>query len=441
MKVMTSTADPGRTAHPVLAAVIAAEVDVQAVRDVDALYMSPADQAAALLKLTALTSEIVELRSRILLAAERSGQLVAATCSSDVAGWLAHETRCGGAQAREATRFAEALERRSHVADALRAGTMTWEQAPVICRALDQLPSDVDAAVAEKAELHLVELADRFDPRQLRVLGRGVLDAVAPELAEEHEARALEREEREARRHCRLSFYACGDGTTRLHGILPDVVATRLANYLHAFTSPRHRKGEKADFASRPVEGDTVDATDGQAWFKLPGPQRRGEAFCELIESIDPQKLPDHGTVATHLIVMMTLEALRADLGAATVLGPSGAERISAAEARRMACGAGIIPAVLGGTSEVLDLGREQRLASKAQKRALMLAHQTCQAVGCDRPAAWTEVHHLDPWSHGGVSDLENLVLLCGRDHHRIHDSQMDHTRHSDGSIRFHRRP
>jgi hypothetical protein len=40
-------------------------------------------------------------------------------------------------------------------------------------------------------------------------------------------------------------------------------------------------------------------------------------------------------------------------------------DRIIADEARRMACAAQIIPAVLGGKGEVLDFGRSKRLFAR----------------------------------------------------------------------------
>ena len=72
-----------------------------------------------------------------------------------------------------------------------------------------------------------------------------------------------------------------------------------------------------------------------------------------------------------------------------------GHDTITAAQARRLACSAQIIPAVLGADSELLDLGRSRRLFSKAQRRALLLRDTTCRAEGCDIPGTWSEAHHL----------------------------------------------
>ena len=66
----------------------------------------------------------------------------------------------------------------------------------------------------------------------------------------------------------------------------------------------------------------------------------------------------------------------------------------------------------------MLAYGRERRLASKGQRLALAARDGGCCFPGCDRPAAWTEVHHIIPWLTGGPTDLDNMCLLC-RYHHR----------------------
>ncbi|WP_192903959.1 HNH endonuclease signature motif containing protein, partial [Nocardioides albidus] len=92
------------------------------------------------------------------------------------------------------------------------------------------------------------------------------------------------------------------------------------------------------------------------------------------------------------------------------------------------------------GKGEILDLGRKARLFSKAQHRALRLRDRRCRAEGCTIPAAWTEAHHLQPWSQGGHTDLDDAVSLCNHHHHRIHDHAYTHGRLPNGDIRFYRR-
>ncbi|HEY0949434.1 HNH endonuclease signature motif containing protein, partial [Nocardioides sp.] len=230
-----------------------------------------------------------------------------------------------------------------------------------------------------------------------------------------------------AHRRTRLSLRRTGDGTTRLSGLLPDAVATRLATYLEAFTNPRKSPDDALE--------------------RLPYQRRLGQAFCQLLEAVDPSRLPLHGGDATTVIVTLSLDDLRRELGTAQLYGgaavPGGDTPevpLTAAEARRLACTARIIPAVLGGRSEVLDLGRGQRLFSAAQRKALLLRDRHCRAEGCDIPGTWCEAHHWIPWSSGGRTDLADGLLLCHHHHHRVHDGRYRADLLPDGSVRFSRR-
>jgi hypothetical protein len=137
-------------------------------------------------------------------------------------------------------------------------------------------------------------------------------------------------------------------------------------------------------------------------------------------------------------MVTLDLDTLRSGLGLAET---STGEVVTAAEARRLACTAGIVPVVLGGTSEVLDLGRTRRLFSPAQRKALSLRDRHCRADGCDIPAAWCEAHHArEPWSQGGRTDLADGLLLCPFHHHRAHHRGWRSDRMPNGDVRYTRR-
>ncbi len=92
---------------------------------------------------------------------------------------------------------------------------------------------------------------------------------------------------------------------------------------------------------------------------------------------------------------------------------------------RRIACAADLIPQVLGSTGEILDQGRETRLATRAQRRALLRRDRHCTYPGCDRPAAWTRAHHIRHWWDGGDTSLDNLALLCERHHATVHTRRL----------------
>ncbi len=96
------------------------------------------------------------------------------------------------------------------------------------------------------------------------------------------------------------------------------------------------------------------------------------------------------------MVVRMELQDLLSGLGEAQIDGVE--QPISAGTARRLAADADLVPVVLGGDSEVLDLG-------------------------CDRPPVYTEAHHIHWWTYeNGPTDLDNGILLCWSHHHMIHN-------------------
>lgn len=405
--------------HPVVACAARIADDLSAIADVPVELMGAEEKAAALVAVSATAGRLEALRLRLLAA---SDDVAAEAGARDAGAWLAHETRGDRREQQRDLRLGAALAERWHrLASGLATGSVNLAQARVLVHALEQLPGDVPAEVVAMAEEQLVEYAAEFGPSELRVLGRRILDVVAPEVGEAAEARALEAEERDAAEQTTLTLTPCGDGTTRIRGRMPDAAAHRLATYLDGFTSPRRgHRSDRLDLRGR------VD-------------RRRGEAFCALLEHLDPEKLPDHGGDATTVMVTMTLDQLRSELAAAGVISADDL-RISAGEMRRLACTAGIIPVVLGGRSEVLDLGRTSRLFSRAQRKGLRIRDRRCRARGCTMPATWCEAHHLKPWALGGKTDLDDGVLLCPFHHHRAHDSDYDVCRGPDGDLEFRRR-
>ena len=69
-----------------------------------------------------------------------------------------------------------------------------------------------------------------------------------------------------------------------------------------------------------------------------------------------------------------------------------------------------------------LDLGRSTRLANRAQRRALRGLYSTCSIPGCSVAYDRCKLHHLVWWRNGGATDLHNLVPVCSKHHHDIHD-------------------
>ncbi|MCW2752589.1 MAG: endonuclease, partial [Aeromicrobium sp.] len=223
--------------HPVARCAAEVEAILADVADVPVDWMDAADRAAGLLKLARIGEMVGALELRLLAGA---GDLALDQGARDGGVWMAEHTRTDIGPRQRDLLLADALTSRWHLLGAaVGRGEVNRAQARVIVAALDALDAPtVGHDVMGMAEEHLVGLAARFAPKQLRVLGRRILDLVAPEVGERHEARALEAEEERAWETTSLTLRPCGDGRTRIEAVLPDAVAHRLSTYLEAFMSP-----------------------------------------------------------------------------------------------------------------------------------------------------------------------------------------------------------
>nr|WP_300049543.1 HNH endonuclease signature motif containing protein [uncultured Nocardioides sp.] len=161
------------------------------------------------------------------------------------------------------------------------------------------------------------------------------------------------------------------------------------------------------------------------------------EALVEYVERYPADHTPQTAGVIATVVVTMTVEQLLGEH--ATALLDDGT-RMSAGQARRLACEAGIIPVVLGSRSQPLDLGRTARLFTKVQRIALGLRDGGCTARGCETSASGCLAHHDDPWSRHGPTDLADGRLLCPRHHRLAHDHRSVMTVQADNQVTFTRR-
>lgn len=361
-------------------------------------------------------------------------QLGAADGSRHFAHWWARQTRLTRAEAGRRAALSRGLAEplSEPIASALDDGELRVEQAEVILRVLADLPADLeDPAVRVKVRDHLLDLAARHDAKELRLLGKRALEVIDPETFEADEQRRLEAEEARAAATARITFTHDGRGRVLGRFQLPVLHGELLRSQLLALADPRRgengRRGEEDRRGVEPEPGPGPAIT----------PERMGWALMELVESLPATGLPSHAASTIALTVTLDLDQLRTGLGVAAL---DSGHRISAAEARRLACRAGLVPAVLGGRSQLLDLGRTARLFSAAQFRALAVRDKGCTAEGCGLPTRVCHAHHDAAWSRGGPTDLANGRLLCPHHHRLIHNPAYDHRLRPDGMLTFHRR-
>lgn len=413
--------------HPITAFAEAIHAELDQLTDLDPTYLSTSAKKDALLSLERARERLAGLQARIMA---NGYDVTADGAHRTVADFVSSTAHADRAPLASLERLGRALELRWRVlAGAVLQGTVGIDKAREIARALDLLREEgVPPQILAKAEAHLVKIAPDFPAAQVRLLARKVLEVVAPDLGEDNEARRLELEERRAQRRLFLQFRSRAggvDGITEIRIRTSDAIAARLRSYLESLTAPRH-----LNVAGVPPEPSR------------PYSQRLGEAFNTLVETLDPTRLPLHGGNATTIMVTIPLAELVKDLGGASMSDNSeGETRISASQVRRLACNANILPAVLNGKSEILDLGRSKRLFTPPQRRAMAARDKTCRADGCTMPAPWCEAHHFnEPWSRGGKTNLRDGKLLCPWHHHRAHDSRYLVNEMPNGDVRFTRR-
>jgi hypothetical protein len=216
------------------------------------------------------------------------------------------------------------------------------------------------------------------------------------------EAARREESRRWQRRH--LTISATFEGMVHLDADLDPVTGETVLTAIRAVAGPADRDG-----------GDGRTPT-----------QRRVDALGEICRRryLDSGDAPISGGRKPHLNVIVDLDALaggpagRSEIGDRRPLGPAARELL--------ACDATVCGVIMQSGYEVLRMGRTARTATPAQLRALAIRDGGCVIPGCDRPPDWCDAHHLVPWTHGGLTDIANLGLVCRPHHMDIHYGLVD---------------
>ena len=169
---------------------------------------------------------------------------------------------------------------------------------------------------------------------------------------------------------------------------------------------------------------DPQERVDPLLWDPLPPPRSAGPPEGPPT-TWAPAEIGASGRAprrrhAPHLVVSTTIETLLGLPGAPA--GELDGVPVAAETVVRFACNASVSRIVFGPASAVVDVGRERRVPSPAARRVVVRRDRGCVWPGCDRPARWTQVHHLDHWAHDGSSDPGNLCLVCYRHHVKVHE-------------------
>lgn len=350
--------------------------------------------------------------ARALDASGIAKQVGAASTGAMLAGAFGGDRRAGD----QLVRIARSLEAAPAVEGALASGQIGESQAAIIASAVAGLPADTTDDQRQACEDTLIGDAGRLTLADLRQRALRITDQFKPvPEVDQLENDALVERERMARKRSEFWMVPNHDGTHRGAFVLPDAQADMLRTAIEAISAPRrdhlHDVGETDSVFDRDLDHRT----------------RLGLGFAELCGHLPTDQLPGRGGLGATLLVKLDYETLVDGIKPATL---SSGTRISAGEARKMACRLGVIPAVFNGKSVPLDHGAEKRFFTKAQRAILDETQAGCTFPGCDRPPGWCEAHHGKlPYSIGKTTHLNEGVLLCAFHHHEVHDG--------DWAIRF----
>ena len=168
--------------------------------------------------------------------------------------------------------------------------------------------------------------------------------------------------------------------------------------------------GARIDTVLAAKERELWNAEDPKA--RRTPQQRMADALAELI--LEPGKGKAKGTA---LMVVADYDVINQELVNARL---ADGTPIPTAELIRLACDADLLPGVFRAATQEMNLGRKRRTASDAQRAALVYRDKEC--IGCGASAHRCFAHHVRFWKNGGPTDFENLVLVCNKCHHNIHD-------------------
>ena len=337
----------------------------------------------------------------------------------DVAGLVKQVARVSHGHAKARAGRAVWCQRYPQLIDALAVGALPVAHVDAICALgerlqpddLARLDTDIDGLMGEIAELTAAQASTYLKRYETSILADdGVRDLDAER----------------ARNSTRLTKNS--DGTYSLVAQLDRISGHKLRNCLDAKLTEIWRRNKNLD----PHIAPPKEVLHNQAL--------RTQALIELV-STGATADPAIGEGTTQVLVLIDYQTLLGQLSLHQNVRLSDGSPIPAGVARQMACEAGILPVVLGGASLPLDVGRTQRLATPAQRIALQATHDSCVIKGCDIAFAHCQIHHIQPWTNNGPTDLANLAPLCAQHHHMIHNHHWHLTLNPQHQGTLHKHP
>lgn len=158
----------------------------------------------------------------------------------------------------------------------------------------------------------------------------------------------------------------------------------------------------------------TVRRRDGNR--RTPWAELEVAAVVAAVGASDGDRVPE-------ISVLVDAATLRDGVHEGTICETENGVPMPLSTVRRLCCEAEIVPIVVGDRGQALAVGRTVRTANRAQRRALAAMHRTCAGPECTVPFEHCRVHHVNVfWRDGGSTDLDNLIPVCERHHHLVHE-------------------
>ncbi len=135
--------------------------------------------------------------------------------------------------------------------------------------------------------------------------------------------------------------------------------------------------------------------------------------ICRRANAVDTNKASPPSTQATIVIRSENTEVSHTERG----------HQHSSDTIAGLHCDAHVQPIVVDSDGNPVNLGRNRRLASPSQRRAVFVRDGGCVFPGCDSPQSWCVLHHVTAWHKGGCTDMGNLASLCPHHHGITHSN------------------
>ncbi|MFB8006600.1 DUF222 domain-containing protein [Nocardia sp. NPDC056000] len=299
------------------------------------------------------------------------------------------------------------------VAEAQVAGDISPDHVRAIEAVMKRIPDSCTPADREAAQDQLVTYARTGWPEDIPAVGDRILGYLDPD-------GTLSGDKDRARMRGIVLGRQRADGMRTIKGEITPELSALLDPVLAKLARPGMCNPDDAESPTAATYVDTEVLRAAAGRDSRTSAQRNHDAFLALLQpGVTPDGLGSHRGLPVTTILTMTIDQVEAAAGVVTT-ATGGTVPISTA--LKLAERSKPYLAVFDHAGLPLHLGREKRLATPAQRMALIASIRGCSRPGCDAPASISAVHHVSEWVKGGPTDLANETLACDRCHALVHD-------------------